>query len=161
VVALAEWGLKSLPGRRLALTVAVLVLVGLLGTTGGLLLRTRSVEKPAPERLQGTWTLSSMIQGGDPIPGARGQMSLDGQRLTFVLGAVTTSGTYQVDAEKNPMRLDWTLDGGVLHGIFAFHDDTLTLCVAQPADGQPVTEPPADFSPGPGRLLMVFQRQRR
>jgi RNA polymerase sigma factor (sigma-70 family) len=156
VVDLAEWGVKSLSGPGLRTAVALLVLVGLLGAVGGLLLRHRSpegpilppqpAEGPVHERLQGTWTLKSVTDGGIAVPGAEGQLTFKDNQMTL-LG---TSGTYRIDAEKDPMRIDWTVQGAVIHGIFQLHGDELTLCCTQSPD----------FSPQPGKMVMTFKRPR-
>jgi hypothetical protein len=41
---------------------------------------------------------------------------------------------------------------GVLHGIVERRGDTLTICINQTGG-----EPPADFTPGLGKLLLVCE----
>jgi RNA polymerase sigma factor (sigma-70 family) len=157
VVDLAEWGVKSLSGHGLRTAVTVLVLLGLLGAAGAPLLRHRSPEGPIPrsqaaegpidERLQGTWTLTSMTDGGVPVPGAEGQLTFRDDQMTLT----GVSGRFQVvDAEKDPMRIDWTVQGAVIHGIFQLRGDELTLCCTQATD----------FNPQPGKTVMTFRRLR-
>jgi RNA polymerase sigma factor (sigma-70 family) len=157
VVDLAQWGIKSLSGRGLRTVVALLVLLGLLVAVGALLLRHRppegpipqpqSAERPMHERLQGTWTLTSLNQGGVPVPGAGGQLTFKDDQMTL-LGV---AGTYRIDAEKDPMQIDWTVQGAEVRGIFQLRGDELTLCPTRAAD----------FRPQPEKSVMTFQRLRR
>jgi RNA polymerase sigma factor (sigma-70 family) len=156
VVGLAEWGVKSLSGRRLRTAVALLILLGLLGAAGALLLRHRPPEGPVPppqeagesirERLQGTWTLTALDQGGVPVPGAQGQLIFKDDQMTLT----GVSGTCRIDAAKEPMPFDWGVQGAVIHGILRLRGDELTLSLT----------PSADFSPEPDKSVMTFKRLR-
>jgi len=155
VVELAQWAVKSPTGRGLQMAVALLVIVGLLSAVGWLILRHRSAKEPTHQagsagrtihdRLQGAWSVKSVFQGGVPVPQAEGKLTFVGDQMTL-LG---TPGTYRIDTEKNPMQIDWTVQGAVIHGIFKLDNDELTLCVMQAAD----------FNPEPGKTVMVFKRE--
>jgi RNA polymerase sigma factor (sigma-70 family) len=165
VVDLAQWGVKALSGHRartaVALLVLVVALIGLLVAVGALLLRHRPPEGPIPqppaaegpiadgpirERLQGTWTLTSLNQGGVPVPGAQGRLTFKDDQMTLL----DVAGTYRIDAEKDPMQIDWTVQGAEVRGIFQLRGDELTLCTTRSAD----------FRPQPEKSVMTFQRLR-
>ena len=156
VVGLAEWGVKSRPGRGLRVAVALLVLVALLGVVGALLFRHRPHEEPVPqprpadelihERLQGTWAITSVTHDGVPVPGAEGELTFKDDQMTLA----GISGTYRIDAAKDPMQLDWTVQGRVIPGTVELHEDELTLCLTQPAD----------FGPRPSKAVMTLKRLR-
>jgi RNA polymerase sigma factor (sigma-70 family) len=159
VVYLATWGVRSLSRRGFWTAGALLVLLILMGTLGGLFLRHRPAPLPIHERLQGTWTVISMNQGGFEIPGAQAQLTFKDDQMTLS----DTPGTFRIDAEKDPMQIDWTIQGRVSHGIFKLQGDELTLCfMAQSPDDPPaqLTRRPADFSPQPGKSVAIFKPLR-
>jgi RNA polymerase sigma factor (sigma-70 family) len=156
VVGLAEWGAKSLSGRRLRTAVALLMLLALLTGIGALLLRHRPPEGPVPppqeagesirERLQGTWVMTSVTHDGVPVPGAEGELTFKDDQMTLA----GVSGTYRIDAAKDPMQLDWTAQGRVLRVALELRGDELTLSRTQSPE----------FGPQPGKAVMTFKRLR-
>jgi RNA polymerase sigma factor (sigma-70 family) len=168
VVKLAQWGVKSPSGRGLQIAVAMLVMVGLLSVVGWLLLRHRPtkepilqsglVERPIEERLQGSWAAVSMNMAGMPVPGAQAQVTFKDNQMTLS----DTTGTFRIDAAKDPMQLDWTVQGVAIPYIFKLRGDEFTLCVMQ-GPGGPANDAlprPTDFSPQPGKIIMIFKRQQ-
>jgi uncharacterized protein (TIGR03067 family) len=72
------------------------------------------------------------------------------------------SRTYQIDAAKDPMQIDWTAQVGVNYGIIKLDGDELTLCFMQALENAPGNAPPrpTDFSPQPGKIITTFKRQQ-
>jgi uncharacterized protein (TIGR03067 family) len=156
VVHLAEWGLKPLSRHGLRMAIALLVVVGLVAVLGGLFLRPKPVAGSIQNRLQGTWVAVSLNMDGIPIHGAQAQVTFKDNQMTYS----DSVGTYEIDAAKDPMQLDWTVQGGVNHFIFELHGDELMLCVLH-SPGGPVDKErtrPQDFSPQPGKIVTVFRR---
>jgi RNA polymerase sigma factor (sigma-70 family) len=158
VVTLARWGVWSLARCKLRMAGGLLVLVALVGVLCVLFLRPRPVAESVQSRLQGTWAAATMNMGGVPIPGPQAQLTFEGNQMTL-LGV---SGTYRIDAGKNPMEMDVTIQGVETPWIFKIDGDDLTLSVLQPPDGPPGNGPPrpADFSPQPGKNVITFKRLR-
>jgi RNA polymerase sigma factor (sigma-70 family) len=155
VAQLAEWGLKSLSMHGLRMAIALLVVVGLVAVLGGLFLRPRPVDGSIQNRLQGTWSAVSLNVDGIPIPGSQAQVTFTDNQMTLL----DTFGTYRIDAAKDPMQLDWTVQGGVSHHIFELRGDELTLCVLHSPDPAIKDLPrPQDFSPQQGKIITVFRR---
>jgi uncharacterized protein (TIGR03067 family) len=160
VVHLAEWGLKSLSRHGLRMAIALPVVVGLVALLGGLFLRPRPVDVSIPDRLQGTWDEASLNINGIQIDRPQAQVIFKDDQMTLS----DTVGTFRIDAAKDPMQLDWTVQGRVSHMIFKLQEDELTLCISQPLGGGPADQElprPQDFSPQQGKLIMVFRRLPR
>ena len=157
VVHLAEWGLKPLSRHGLRMAIALLAVIGLVAVLGGLFLRPRPVDVSMLNRLQGTWSAVSMNMDGIPIPGSQAQVTFNDDQMTFS----GTVGTYRIDTTKDPMQLDWTVQGRVSHWIFELLGDDLTLCVSNSPDPAKDLPPPQDFSPQPGKTVTVFRRLPR
>jgi RNA polymerase sigma factor (sigma-70 family) len=157
VVNLATWGVRSLSWRGLPMA-ASLLLVTLGGVLSVLFLRPRAVEERIEHRLQGAWAAVSMNLEGIPIP-PQAQLTFKDNQLTIL----QASGTYRIDADQNPMQIDWTVQGAVTQGIFELRGDELTLCLPQSLDGPPPNElpRPADFRPQPGKMVIIFKRLRQ
>jgi uncharacterized protein (TIGR03067 family) len=159
VVNLARWGVQSLAWRKLVLGGGVVALATLGGALSLLFLANRPGAQSLQDRLQGTWAITSMTMGGIPIRGSQAQITFSGDRMTLL----DVTGTYRIDAGKNPMQIDWIAQGGVTQGILELRGDQLTLCFVQvPAGPQANATPrPADFSPQPGKMVMIFNRLLR
>jgi RNA polymerase sigma factor (sigma-70 family) len=154
LVDLAAQGLPSPFRRALGTAAALIALIGLVGILAVLLRGRRGIEKPVPVPLQGTWTVKAMTWNGVPAPaGMQGQLTLDANQMVLTTAVVRVAGPYQIDAEKNPMRIDWTPFGATLHGIFELHGDTLTICINLTSD-----ETPTGFTAGPENGLLVLER---
>jgi RNA polymerase sigma factor (sigma-70 family) len=179
VVNLARWGVWSLSWRGLQVAGSLLLLAALGGTLLIWFLRPRPAEQPVQNgpqgglageanldiprpgeqpiqnRLQGTWAPILANIEGVPIPGAQAQVTFKDNQMTLS----GTAGTYQIDAGKNPMQIDWTVGGGVVHGIIALQGKELTLCFPQASNGAAGNEPPrpADFRPEKGKMIMTFK----
>ncbi len=152
---LAEWGVKSLGGRGLPIAVGVAVLVVLLAAGGGLFFALHGngvSEEAVVQRFQGTWAMKSMVVEGVPVPGFLLQTKLTFTGNQMTLGK--TTGTYRLNTQKQPMEIDWICPNVNSFGIFEFRGDSLAICLLQ-------QRRPADFTPGPGTAIMVFDPQKR
>jgi len=85
--------------------------------------------------LVGLWVAESTIKGGRPDKNpsdATMEFTADGKVILKERGKDIT-GTYSIDAKKDPAELDMTLEGGGMSinmpGIFKVDKDTLTLCL--------------------------------
>src|SRR5262249_9477158 len=148
---------RSLASPKLGM-MGLFVLVALAGLMFGLLLRPRPVDDPVNERLQGTWDATAVNIGGFQVPGRPiSQVTFDGNQMTLA----GNSGSYRIDAAKDPMHLDRIVQGTATQGIFRIDGDELTLCFMEVPAGPPGNPPPrpTDFSPQPGKIIMVFKRQ--
>jgi RNA polymerase sigma factor (sigma-70 family) len=158
VMNLARSGVRSLAWSKLRMAGGLLMLVALAGLLCGLFLRHRTVDESVKNRLQGTWAATSMNMGGMPVPGAQAQVIFKDDQMTLS----DTSGTFRIDAAKDPMQLDWIVQGVAIPYIFKLSGDEFTLCVMQKLDG-PANDAfprPTDFSPQPGKIIMIFKRQQ-
>jgi RNA polymerase sigma factor (sigma-70 family) len=154
LVDLVAQGLQGPARRGLQAAVALLVLIGLAGLLAVLLRGRQEVEKPIPERLQGTWTLKTMVVNGNAVPGVQGQVTLDANQMVFATALMRMAGPYRIDAGKEPVQIDWTPVKDVLHGIVERRGGTLTICINLTGG-----EPPTDFTAGPENMLLVAERR--
>jgi RNA polymerase sigma factor (sigma-70 family) len=160
VVNLANWGVGSLAGHGLRVAGGLLLLVALGGSLSAVVLRPRPVVsfgEPVENRLQGTWTEVSLNVDGGAIPGGQGEVTFKDNQMTL-LGTV---GTFRIESAKDPIQLDWIVQGQVIRHILKFDGDQLTLAVMYaPPGAPPGTElpPPQDFSPQRGKIITSFKR---
>ena len=113
-----------------------------------LFLRPQPLEQAVQNRLQGTWDATAMNIALMPIPGRQAALTFKNNEMTFL----DNPGTYRIDAGKDPMQLDWTVNGSVSHWIFKLDGDELTLAAMQGPDR------PADFNPQLGKNVAIFKR---
>jgi uncharacterized protein (TIGR03067 family) len=117
------------------------------------------------ERLQGDWLLTRMNHFGVEI-GFVDQVVVTFERDRFTMpGPGDFHGIFRLDAEKDPIRIDWTLDNkAVLHGIIEIQGDSLAMSftekLVQGGVYQPLPDPPADFQTGPQKWLMEFSPRK-
>jgi uncharacterized protein (TIGR03067 family) len=113
------------------------------------------------KRLQGDWLITRMnhFDGGEIVFVDQVVVTFERDRFTMP-GDGDFHGTFRLDAEKDPIRIDWALDNkAVLHGIIKFQGDTLAMSFSEERVGnvyRPLPDPPADFQTGPQRWLMEF-----
>jgi uncharacterized protein (TIGR03067 family) len=91
---------------------------------------------------------------------------------TFKDGTITVERrdevyTYQLDASKEPKRIDITPgppsgDGKVRLGIYKIEDDILTICSLIPGKAKPDANRPEDFDPTKRDdvVVLTFRRKR-
>jgi RNA polymerase sigma factor (sigma-70 family) len=118
------------------------------------------VEKPIEERLKGTWLLQpGCTFHGELVP------IVPAERRGIKLGdngRMDEGSAYRVDTGKRPMEIDWIINGNSWPGIFKLEGDTLTICHSlAPPDNLPTKPLPTDFTPGPGKAVWVYSRDRR
>ena len=131
---------------------SLLLLLALGGVLSVLFLRVRPVEQTVQKQLQGTWAATSMNIGLMPIPGPNAELTFKDDQMSLKT-VQETSGSYRIDAGKDPMQLDWTVNGAVGHWIFKLNGDELTLAVMQGPDR------PADFNPQAKKNVSIFKRR--
>jgi RNA polymerase sigma factor (sigma-70 family) len=109
--------------------------------------------KTDARRLQGTWTLVSLVNNGNKAPedqvrDVRLELTNTGFRSEFA-GPLFRESTYTIDTTSDPGRFDFTNRGDfaphVCHAIFRFEGDKLVLCYPRPG-----AERPALFESKPG-----------
>ena len=84
----------------------------------------------------------------EELTGRQAALTFKNNEMTFL----DNPGTYRIDAGKDPMQLDWTVNGSVSHWIFKLDGDELTLAAMQGPDR------PADFNPQLGKNVAIFKR---
>jgi RNA polymerase sigma factor (sigma-70 family) len=151
---LAEWGVSSLPRPGLIVAMAAGVLLALLFFGGiGLFLwlHGNGGERPMAERLQGGWDMKAMFIEGNPAPPQflQAKLTFKGDQMTLSAGG----GKFQIDESQRPVRIDWVLPMGISRGILDLQDNTLKIAVS--TQGGAI---PDDFTPQPGRSIMIFER---
>jgi RNA polymerase sigma factor (sigma-70 family) len=167
-------GSSGVFGRRgcvLAVAAAVLLLTAaalLLAVAGGAQLRTPPAEKTVQERLQGTWDLQALNVNGRAVPdlaaaGLQAVLRVQGPGMAMNGGAFNLPGVFQIEPDTHPVHLIWTVNGNAIHGIVELRTpDDLVVCTNF-QDGRmdcPGNKPPSDFTPGPGKSVMVYRRAR-
>lgn len=118
-------------------------------------------------QFEGVWSFALVeVEGARqpdaPYPAHRMIISRDGQYVV-VQGERVTPGVLKVDPTKFPKHYDVAVTGGpgkglTFSGIYEIEGDTYKICV--PLRGG---ERPSDFAstPGSGRMLQVFIREKR
>jgi uncharacterized protein (TIGR03067 family) len=98
----------------------------------------RAADEPDPEpvppdikRLQGEWEIVSIARGGRVVQNVAGRgwtMTLEKTRMTMSIGGKGRTGTWKIDARKNPKHIDMT--GNVFAGnvgVYKLDKDDLTI----------------------------------
>jgi uncharacterized protein (TIGR03067 family) len=118
------------------------------------------------DKLQGTWQVAGMEQGGKKVPaGELAQMKvvIRGNELTGLEGGqVRERFTFTLDATKTPKTIDTTAvegpaKGETARGIYELTGDTLRICVSEKGK-----ERPSEFATRAGKdfVLLVLKRAR-
>jgi uncharacterized protein (TIGR03067 family) len=114
------------------------------------------------EKLQGTWVLAALEQQGKSLSKAqldqlRIKLIFSSDKVTFEYPDHTETGTYTLDATKDPKTLDVVTELNTTKGIFRLEGDSLTICGAPTGE-----ERPARFTTKPGtkQVLFVLKRQK-
>jgi len=116
-------------------------------------------------KLQGTWTVVRVEEGGKSLPAATTKtwsLIVAGGKYHFRPGSDSIEGTYHLEPGHKPKWLDATRTNGtdkgkVLKGIYELNGDELKMCFGAPGDGKR----PTDFSTeAGGQRLYVFKRAK-
>ncbi len=116
------------------------------------------------DQLQGTWVRSSVVRNGKEVPAdeLKGmKLTLKGDKYTLDEGKEKRTGTFKLDATKNPKTLDIISDAGpnkgkTLKGIYKIEGDTFTYCVAGPDKDRPTEFASKEGGP----TLLVNKREK-
>src|SRR5262249_32960981 len=116
-------------------------------------------------RLQGSWTMASVVLDGMAVPGEysrSGRLEVEGDRYGVTLGG-TINATFRLDAAQSPQQIDFTFTDGPqkgqsVRGIYEFDGETYRMCRGV----RPEIERPQEFaSPtDSGRMLVVWRRSQ-
>jgi len=191
-VALTEWVLKTMAWTRLKLVAALLMAVGLIGVGAGrlalraLTLDERAAKVPAGpaqpsaaagakkgtkvksdvERLQGTWSVSSLeIEGakmGENVF-AGSKIVVDGNKFTTISMGATYKGIFKIDVASKPKTLDLMFDegpekGNTSLGIYELDGDSWKLCLCV---GSKVRPKEFVTKAGSGHALETLKRDKQ
>jgi uncharacterized protein (TIGR03067 family) len=124
----------------------------------------RDATKKERKRLEGTWTLTSVVRNNNPLPEDRlkdAKFVFQGERFTQQLGDKTLAkGTFRLDPGKKPQTIDMTMSEGAekgktILGIYQLEDDVLRICGAGPGGERPTEFASKD---GTGHTLITCQR---
>src|SRR5690349_11825540 len=120
-----------LSARRSAMSPLVMI--------GAVLALLAGADEPAPgskgaplERLQGRWTMESVVINGEAVPEdlvKTGTLKIEGNRYDPKLGENAFGATFEIDAAKQPAAIDFTYtagpqEGKTIKGIFKLDGDT-------------------------------------
>jgi len=114
------------------------------------------------DRLKGKWTVASMeLDGKAHEDAVGGKFSFDGDKMHLQIGDMEHSGTFKLDASKEPKQIDVTPADGpekdqTLEGIYKLTDDELKICIAH-ASG---TSRPKEFKSEEGSHILLFTLKR-
>lgn len=119
--------------------------------------------KKLEKKLQGTWTMTSLIERGNQTDADNIVASFEGNKVT-VRDREQPIGTFQftINASKKPAQIDFKhLEGDnkdkVDVGIFRVEGDTLTVCINNQGDERPTAFTSKEGSPF---LLCVLKRKQ-
>ncbi len=139
-------------------TLLVLAVGLLIAADGG------NVATKERERLEGTWTITSVVRNRNPLPEGRlkdAKFIFQGERFAQELGDKNLAkGTFRLDRGSKPQTIDLMVNEGgekgkTILGIYQLEDDVLTICGAA-AGGERPTEFAA--KDGSGCTLITCQR---
>jgi uncharacterized protein (TIGR03067 family) len=114
---------------------------------------------------EGAWVMMTWEENGLPIPAEetrKWKMVLKGDAFILLRdGKEMSRGTHRIDVTKYPYREDCTVKDGdavgqTYLGIYAIEDRRFIGCYATKAQGRP-----EGFKPGPGKTLIVWERERK
>ncbi len=118
------------------------------------------VAKKDAEKMQGEWTMDSVMRNGDIIPEEflmSGKLVVKGDTYKVSLNEQGATATFKLDSEKSPKQIDLTYTDGpqkgtTIKGIYALDGETLKVCRGL----APETERPKKFeAPADSGLIYV------
>ena len=145
----------KLPASSAALAAAVL----LVCSNGTMAQRKAEADEPAKpddqQLLQGTWTITSALWAGRPLPRLEGGTE-EFKGDTIVLGG-KGKVTYKLRPNEKPPQIDFIDFGGTNRGIYWLRGNRLTFCYSVHEDD----ERPTEFcSPKEGQILVLIELER-
>jgi uncharacterized protein (TIGR03067 family) len=176
VAGLTKGVLQAMLLNQLKVVGAVLLTLSAVGAGIGLCSRLALADKPADmpalvgkveapkddDKILGTWTLVSGVEGGQKAPEERVKdfsvTFVEGGKGTFKLGEREQEFTFKLDPAKNPKEFSASNDQGKMAlGIYKLEGDTLTLCYDR--GGQR----PSEFTSKEGTtiVLEVLRREKK
>jgi uncharacterized protein (TIGR03067 family) len=113
--------------------------------------------------LQGSWTITSLVVDGQPLPAAMLQgarIAINGDRFVSTGMGAEYAGVLVADAASRPRQLDMKFDTGPERGntnpcIYELDGETLKLCIATRGSVRPAK---FDSPPGSGFALETLVR---
>jgi uncharacterized protein (TIGR03067 family) len=116
-------------------------------------------------KFQGNWVVESVIVEGKELPAEVVKvfkMSFKDGDYTVLIGQEKTEGTFRLDPSKNPKTIDIVPDNGPDRGrkqpgIYAFDDDKIKICAAQPGKERPTNFETKDKI---GYTVMTLRREK-
>jgi uncharacterized protein (TIGR03067 family) len=116
-------------------------------------------------KLQGTWKLVSVTQGGQPISNPTGGKvvlwTFEKDKATFKIDDKTDMGTYKIDAAKKPMQLDLSKGKDPkdnAQAIFTVDGETLKVGMGVSRDKDKIPPRPGDFGEKDS-LVLTFKKE--
>jgi uncharacterized protein (TIGR03067 family) len=116
------------------------------------------------DALQGEWTLVTASADGQPMPEQmRQQMKRvckGNETTTTMSGQVYIKANFDLDPSKKPKTIDYHMTDGFTKGqtqlgIYEINGATFKACFTKPGAPRP-----ADFTPGEGRTVSVWRRNK-
>jgi uncharacterized protein (TIGR03067 family) len=110
-------------------------------------------------KLQGPWTLRSLVLGGQEMPPAGG-IEIDGDRFVVNGMGAEYAGTIELDSQAKPKRFDMLFTrgpeaGNRNRGIYELNGDTWKICLNIEGKARPRS---FTAKPGSGNAVEVFAR---
>lgn len=156
-------------GGRRAIALGGAVAAGVFGLGVALARESPSV-RAERDRLDGTWVATSVRSEAGELTGAdaaRFGLEFRGDRVVArgLAGVPESAGTYQVNPDTRPGRLDLRLESGIALGIYGREGDDLVACF-NPLDlpehlGLPERGRAVRLEPDRARLLIRYHRRGR
>jgi RNA polymerase sigma factor (sigma-70 family) len=80
------------------------------------------------DRLQGVWSVVSIVQGGKPAPLEKAVFMVDGKRACWQTSESEMQGGLYLDPTGKPKTYDFAMSTRTMEGIYSLDGDTLQLC---------------------------------
>jgi uncharacterized protein (TIGR03067 family) len=117
--------------------------------------------KEEVKKLQGTWTISTLLRDGEDLAPQFGQIETVFKGNEYSTPNIKAS--FELDPSKKPKAIDISYKEGPAAGhtvkaIYKLDDDALSIC--RPLD--PEGDRPTEFAApaGSGKMLLVFKRAK-
>jgi uncharacterized protein (TIGR03067 family) len=114
------------------------------------------------KRFQGTWSVTSAVEGGKAIPEEKTkdvQVVFDGNKISVKMGEKSMDGTFKLDPSKKPKQIDVTIMDKKGLGIYRFKKGGMLEVCATEEGG----ERPTEFkSPESSKtILFLLKREKK